>query len=400
MNKLVSALRLVLIINGAVLAVTVPPLRPPALIPHKITLANGKSFTLNLADGFAINVAAQGLKRVRFMAKSPDNRIFVTDMYNLSDNRKGAVYILDEFDQATKRFKRVVPYLTDLRNPNSVAFYTDSQGTNWFYLALTDRLVRYRYEAGTNKPTSQPEVLATFPDYGLGYKYGGWHLTRTIAVGDNNKIYVSVGSSCNACEEKEAVRATIVEMDPDGKNSRYFARGLRNAVGLKWINGRLFATNMGSDHLGPNRPADTMDHIRDAAHYGWPYCYQTGGRIHVDEKLNPRGAKFECRKATAAAVAFAAHSSPLGLEHFGSDSDLPLRDLFLVALHGSTTKSLKRGYKVVSVSTETGRVEDFLTGFLQGTVVYGRPADIFRFGDNAFFVTDDRAGIIYYIQKL
>ena len=67
-------------------------------------------------------------------------------------------------------------------------------------------------------------MLATFPDYGLGYKYGGWHLTRTIAVGGNGKIYVSVGSSCNACEEKEAVRASILEMDADGKNQRHFAR--------------------------------------------------------------------------------------------------------------------------------------------------------------------------------
>jgi len=400
MPKLSCALTLAMIINGAVSAITVTPQPPPRLIPHRITLANGKSFTLNLHEGFAINVAAQGLKRVRFMAKSTDDRIFVTDMYNLTDNKRGAVYILDEFDQATKRFKRVIPYLTGLRNPNSVAFYKDSKGTDWFYLALTDRLLRYRYEAGANKPTSQPEVLATFPDYGLGYKYGGWHLTRTIAVGDNSKIYVSVGSSCNACEEKEAVRATIVEMDPDGKNSRYFARGLRNAVGLKWVNGQLFATNMGSDHLGPNRPADTMSQIRDAANYGWPYCYQTGGRVLVDEKLNPRGSRFDCRKATAAAVAFSAHSSPLGLEHFGSDSDVALGDLFLVALHGSTTERLRRGYKVVSVSTETGRVEDFLTGFLQGSIVYGRPADIFRIGPNAFFVTDDRAGVVYYIHKL
>jgi glucose/arabinose dehydrogenase len=398
MPKILCGLAVLLLLQANTVSANQPPRRATRLLPHRITLANGKSFTLNLRDGFAINVAAQGLKRVRFMAKSPDNRFFVTDMLNLSDNQRGVVYILDEFDQETRKFKRVIPYLTGLRNPNSVAFYTDSQGNNWFYLALTDRLVRYPYEAGANKPTSQPEVLATFPDYGLGYKYGGWHLTRTIAVGDNGKIYVSVGSSCNACEEKEEVRATIVEMDPDGKNSHYFARGLRNAVGLKWTGGRLFATNMGADHLGVNRPADTMTEIRGGANYGWPYCYQTGAKILVDEKLNPQGTKFDCRKSPAASVAFPAHSSPLGLEHFGSDADPALRGLYLVALHGSTSKSLRRGYKVVSVSTETGRVEDFLTGFLEGTVVHGRPADIFRIDANGFFMTDDRAGVIYYVS--
>src|SRR5215204_46561 len=206
----------------------------PKLTPHRISLANGKSFELNLPEGYEISIAVQGLKRIRFMTLSPDKRVFVTDMFNLTDNRRGVVYILDEFDPATRRFKKVTRYLSGLHNPNSVAFYTDRSGTNWFYLALTDRLVRYRYEAGKDTPSGEAQVLATFPDYGLGYKYGGWHLTRTVMAG-GNKIYVAVGSSCNACEEKEEVRASILEMDPDGKNQKHFARGLRNAVGLRWI---------------------------------------------------------------------------------------------------------------------------------------------------------------------
>jgi len=368
------------------------------LTPRKITLANGKSFTLNLADGFDINVAAEGLKRVRFIAKSPDGRLFVTDMFNLTDNTKGTVYVLDDFDPTTKRFKRVIPHLTGLRNPNSVAFYTDTNGINWFYLALTDRLLRYKYENGADKPSGEPEVLATFPDYGLGYKYGGWHLTRTIAVGGNGKIYVSVGSSCNACPEKEEVRASVIEMDPDGQNRRYFARGLRNAVGLKWNNGRLWATNMGADHLGQNRPADTMIDLKEGANYGWPYCFQTGSRIHVDRKLNPGGRIFKCSGAARALVEFPAHSSPLGFEYFDASSAATLRDSFLVALHGSTNKSRNRGYKVVRVGRD-GKQQDFLTGFLQNGVVNGRPCDVFRLSDDVMLITDDRAGLVYYVER-
>jgi glucose/arabinose dehydrogenase len=369
------------------------------LTPHHIKLANGQSFDLNLPEDFDISIAAEGLKRVRFMAKSPDERIFVTDMYNLTDNRKGVVYILDQFDSETRRFKQVIPYLTGLRNPNSVAFYTDRNGVIWFYLALTDRLVRYKYEAGSMKQTGQAEVLATFPDYGLGYKYGGWHLTRTIAVGGNSKIYVSVGSSCNACEEKEEVRASILEMDPDGKNQRHFARGLRNAVGLRWIEGQIYATNMGADHLGPNRPADTLSHIKNGTNYGWPFCFQSGPKVYVDPKLNPGGNKTDCSKVPSADVAFGAHSSPLGLEYFGQPSPPELRGSFLVALHGSTTKRLGRGYRVVRLPDLSSPVEDFITGFIQGETIYGRPADIFRFGNDAFLLTDDRAGVVYYVYK-
>src|SRR5215467_9752691 len=87
----------------------------PKLTPHHITLANGKSFDLNLPAGFEIAVAAQGLKRVRFMALSPDNRLFVTDMYNKTDNSRGVVYILDQFDSRTHEFKQITKYLSDLR---------------------------------------------------------------------------------------------------------------------------------------------------------------------------------------------------------------------------------------------------------------------------------------------
>ncbi len=367
------------------------------LSPHHITLANGKSFDLNLPEGYEINIAVQGLKRVRFMAQSPDNRIFVTDMYNLSDNRRGVVYILDQFDPATRRFKKVTTYLSGLRNPNSVAFYKDSDGTDWFYLALTDRLVRYRYEAGKNAPSGEPQVLATFPDYGLGYKYGGWHLTRTVVVGDG-KIYVAVGSSCNACEEKEEVRASILQMDPDGKNQHYFARGLRNAVGLRWIEGKLYATNMGSDHLGDNRPADTFYTIENGKHYGWPYCYQAASRVYSDPKFNAGGAKFDCRKVPHALAPFPAHSSPLGLEYFDTNNSTDLAGSFLVALHGSTKKRLQRGYKVVRVR-ESGAMEDFLTGFFEMGKINGRPADVFSVGKDAFLVTDDYSGVVYYVYR-
>lgn len=368
--------------------------------PHKIALANGKSFELNLPDGFSISIAAQGLKRIRFMARSPDNRIFVTDMYNLADNKRGVVYILEDFDPVKHQFKKLTKYLTGLRNPNSVAFYTDQSGTNWFYLALTDRLVRYRYEAGSIAPSGEPEVLATFPDYGLGYKYGGWHLTRTIAIGDNGKIYVSVGSSCNACEEKEEVRATIVEMDPDGKNQRYYARGLRNAVGLRWIDGKLWATNMGSDHLGDNRPADTFYSIEGDKNYGWPYCFQAGARVLADPKFNLGNKKLDCRGVPAAHTPFPAHSSPLGLEYFDSSHDPSLANSFLVALHGSTKRSLRRGYSVVRIEqSKSGAVEDFITGFFDGTRINGRPADIFSFGKDAFLLTDDYSGVIYYVYR-
>lgn len=366
------------------------------LIPHQISLKNGKTFSLNLPANFDIRVAAEGLKRVRFMAKSPDGRIFVTDMFNLTDNSRGAVYILEDFDSSTGRFGRIVSYMTGLRNPNSVAFYTDKNGRYWFYLALTDKLVRYRYRAGEIKPAGAPETLATFPDYGLSYKYGGWHLTRTIVFG-NDKLYVAVGSSCNACVEKEEVRAAILEMDPDGANRRFYARGLRNAVGLKWHDGRLYATNMGSDHLGNNKPDDTMYAVRENTNYGWPYCYEYRKKIFSDKKF-PAGAK-KCPSVPLALTAFSAHSSPLGFEFFDSSTrNADLKDSILVALHGSTNLKLKRGYRILRVRAR-GLPQDFISGFMQNGTIYGRPCDVMKLGTDAFLFTDDYSGVVYYVFR-
>lgn len=380
-----------------------PQQRPPALVAQRVESARGRSFELRVRAGYGISVAARGLKRVRFMAQSPDGRVFVTDMYNLADNRRGAVYILEGFAPASRTFARTKTYLSRLRNPNSVAFHTDARGQTWLYVALTDRLVRYRYRPGDDAPRDAPEVLATFPDYGLDYKYGGWHLTRTVAFAPTGKLYVSVGSSCNACEEKEEVRASVIEMDADGRNQRHFARGLRNAVGLRFAAGRLYATNMGSDHLGDHRPADTMYALEDGANYGWPYCYQSGRRVLPDPKFNPGGRKMNCAGVPRAFAALDAHASPLGLEYFGEEFGGGLGRSFLVALHGPVGMRINPGHRVVMVRGGEGDsanpAETFIEGFREGQRVNGRPCDVMRFGPDGFLVTDDHAGVVYYVYK-
>ncbi|HEX8568006.1 MAG TPA: hypothetical protein VF648_20375 [Pyrinomonadaceae bacterium] len=368
------------------------------LTPHKITLKSGKTFDLNLPENYEIVPAAEGLNRVRFFAKAPDGRIFVTDLHDLTDNRKGAVYILDEFDLQTGKFRKVNPYLTNLRNPNSVQFYTDENGQDWLYLALTDKLIRYKFTKGETAPTDKtPQTLATFPDYGLSYKYGGWHLTRTIAINaETRKVYVSVGSSCNACKEKEATRAAVLEMNPDGSRQRTFVKGLRNAVGLKFVGKILFATNQGADHLGDDKPDETFYALKNGANYGWAKCYQSNGRIFSDPKF---GAKSGCRNVPASYARFPAHSSALGFDYFDQNtSDKTIQSAFLVALHGSTNEQIGSGYKIVVVR-KNEKSRDFINGFLQRKTAVGRPCDVLRLDESSFLFSDDRAGVVYYVRK-
>jgi glucose/arabinose dehydrogenase len=369
----------------------------PRLVPQKITLNSGKSFTLNVPDGFEIVPAAEGLKRVRFFAKAPDGRIFVTDMHNLTDNKRGAIYILDGWDERAGRFGSVKTYMTGLHNPNSVQFHRDARGQDWIYIAETGTLTRRKFTRGEERPSDlNPQTIAKFPDYGLSYKYGGWHLTRTIAFGANGKLYVSVGSSCNSCVEKEQVRATILEMNPDGSGQRVFAKGLRNAVGLRWFGKFLFATNQGSDHLGLRRPDETFYAVKEGADYGWPYCHSANGRIVADPKLKRRGG---CGGVASPYAHFPARSSALGFDFF-DDAEAPaeIKDGFVVALHGSTNKAVGHGYKIV-VMRKGEPLRDLVAGFLKAGKVLGRPCDVLKLSPNSFLFTDDHSGIVYLVRK-
>ena len=368
----------------------------PKLTPHLIKLKNGKQFSLNLPANYEIIPAAEGLKRVRFFAKSPDGRMFVTDMYDLSDNQKGTVYILDEWNAETGKFGKITPYLTGLKNPNSVQFYTDSIGQDWLYIAETHQLTRRKFTQGETKPTAKAEVLATFPDYGLSYKYGGWHLTRTITVGSNGKIYVSVGSSCNACVEKEKVRASVLEMNPDGSEQRIYAQGLRNAVGLKWIGKVLFATNQGADHLGKSKPDETFYALKRNADYGWPSCYSSNGKVFADPKFKRASG---CKNVPSPYAYFPSHSSALGFDYFDDpNTDAVIKNAFLVALHGSTDEAIGHGYQI-AIMRKGQKLETFMDGFLVGKTVNGRPTDIYRIDEKSFYFSDDRAGVIYFVRE-
>ena len=326
------------------------------LEPHTLSYAPGKSITLSLPGNLDINVAATGLKRVRFMAQAPDGRIFATGMYNLADNTRGSVFILDGWDTKTHTFTHVIHYLDHLRNPNNIAFWTDpATHRSWLYLALTDKLVRYEYNAGDNAPNGAPQTLAHFPDYGLNYKYGGWHLTRTLAFATLHgrmRLYITAGSSCDYCREREVIRATLSVMDPDGSHWQVLAHGLRNAVDMQYApdldGGVLFATNMGDDHLGSNQPEDTFFELDSNArpspahtNYGWPTCYFANGKPTLDhtplpEMPTPGDLKTESERPKDAGIASHSQTPEADDSVYGKQAGMATQGTLLTASGGRT----------------------------------------------------------------
>lgn len=289
--------------------------------------------------------------------------------------------------------------LRGLDRPHGLAI--DPQ--NGFTLYVAQETTLSRVHLYSDAPL---ETIATFPP-------GGRHFTRTLGFGPDGRLYVSLGSTCDVCVEPNELHGTIISMNPDGSDQKIYARGLRNAVFFTWhpVDGSMWATEMGRDMLGDDLPPDEVNIIKEGAHYGWPYCY--GDRIR-DTSFEPQTA-FDCSITEPPKLLIPAHSAPLGLSFIPEEGWPAGRspegggwpeeywyDL-LVALHGSWNRSAPAGYSIArfplnAEGKSEGPMQEFITGWKDGSATLGRPVDLRAEPGGALYITDDRAGVVYRVS--
>lgn len=327
--------------------------------------------TIMLPAGFTIDVFATGVGNPRFMGMRPsDGLMFVADL-------GGRVYLVPP---------NGVPQLfaDGLNLPSSVAFWRD-----YVYVGETNQIVRYRAANNARVPDGPKEIVVP------NLPSGGYHWTRTVAFGPDGRLYVSIGSSCEECEEAETMRGTIWVYDPDGANGRQYASGIRNPVGMAWQpgNNQLWAAGPENDNIGTQE--DTVLRIVDGGYYGWPYCYN-------GQNVNPKyNDPSKCANVPPDPHLVRIHSTPLGIA-FGQEFAAPreYRDSLYIAQHGGYDGIA--GYNVVRLpilpNGDLGPPQDFAFGWLTTvSAAWGRPVGVaFGYG-GAMFVTDDTKGIIYRI---
>lgn len=364
-------------------AATIAPTPVPTVQPGPPQEHQLPGGTVMLPAGFTIDVYASNVGQARFMAVRPsDGLLFLADA-------NGRILVLPDANKDGKA-DNVVAFASGLKQPSSIAFYQD-----WVYVGETDKVSRFRAPTNATQAQGDKEVIiSNLPT--------GGHWTRTVAFGPDSRLYLAIGSSCNICIEKDERRAAISVYDPDGKNGRLFATGLRNAVGITWQPGtsQLWASVNGRDLHGDDLPPDDLRAVKDGGFYGWPYCYD-GTNLNPEY---PDAAK--CANAPPDDAALQAHSAPLGLT-FGDGfaAPPPYKDSIYIAYHGSWNRSVKTGYKVVRVPMVGGKAgtpEDFAWGWLPGNAdnpgqVWGRPVGVTIGSDGAMYVTDDSKGRVYRI---
>ena len=335
---------------------------------------------LNLPQGFRLGIFADlGGDLPRALAFDEKGVLFA------SIPGDGKVVALPD-ENGDGQADKVINVLTGLNRPHGIAF-----DGGYIYIGETDKVVKAQYNPN-NLSAGATQKLFDLPG-------GGRHFTRTIRI-QGGKLYTSVGSSCDTCVEKEPFRAAVLVSDLDGSNLRVFANGLRNTVFFTFESGKMWGTDMGRDFLGDNLPPDDVNLIEDGKDYGWPYCY--GAKVR-DSEFMPGENPSYCTGTTGPKYALPAHVAPLGITFIHSDL-FPVGDQgdILVALHGSWNSSVPVGYKIVKLSVQGGNVtgsEDFISGFIRGSEILGRPVDLIFDKDGYLFISDDKAGLIYVLSK-
>jgi glucose/arabinose dehydrogenase len=244
---------------------------------------------------------------------------------------------------------------------------------------------------------------------------GDVHHTSSI-VATASALFVSVGSSCNACVETDPTRATIQAMNVDGTGMHTIARRIRNAIGLA-VNpatGTLWAADAGQDDLPYGHPYEFADavtlHAGSPVDYGWPDCeenriaYVMGAncssvaipRVEFPAYSTHIGAVFYPKNETGAHAFPPSFAGALFVTSHGSWHCCPATppQVDYVPMNGDSPKT------PVNWSDPTRQWHKFLWGFgtSSSTQYSGRPTGVAVGSQGSVFVADDRRGVIYRIR--
>ena len=240
----------------------------------------------------------------------------------------------------------------------------------------------------------------------------GQHPNRTLNIHDG-KIYLQVGSTCNACDESNKENATILEMNLDGSGRRIYASGLRNTIGFGWhpVSGKFYGWDQGIDWLGDNEQGEEFNEIIVNQKYGWPYSFGAG-EVNLHPKVPaPIGLTNEdwAKQSKQPDLLYTAHSAGMQMQFYtGAMFPAEYKNDAFIALRGSWNRNPPSGYELARVHFDKAgrptKIEPFLTGFLvKGAAQDGKDAQFARLcgvailKDGSLLVSDDTNNIIYRI---
>jgi len=378
-----------------------------------------------IPSGWTMSVFAR-VPSARLAAWAPDKTLLVS----VPENGTVVRLVPDGPGKATEAV-----LLRGMNQPHGLTFVGST-----LYVAQSDRVDKFAYADG--KATNPQAIVTGLPDAKspeLGGQYA--HALKSVAVGPDGSVYVSVGSTGNISVtdlKANPPRASILRVPPGGGPAKPFAVGVRNGTGLAIApDGTVWTAVNGRDQIqypfdkpygnasGSAKGQVIPDYVRDhpveplakltaGRNLGWPYCdpdadvepgvqgsKQNPSNVPfvTDVETNPDGHLLDCSKLPPVEQTLGGHSAPLGLSFV--DGGLPgeYAQGALVGVHGSWNAQPPRAPEVSFfpwANGELGEQQTLVGGFqaIDGSR-WGRPVGAVLGPDHAVYITDDQAGAVY-----
>lgn len=230
------------------------PVNVPFLPPPKDQWEALLRERIKVPVGFAFSVFARDLGRPRLMQMTAAGDLIV------SGHSSGSIMLVKRDGDGDGRSDGTMVLKEGLQLPHGLVLEGDR-----LIVAEEHRVVSYRFDG--QRLSDENILLEGLPD-------GGGHSSRTVMRGPDGFLYVSIGSTCNACIEDHPWRAAMIRFK-EGEAAAVFASGLRNTVGFDWNpeTGALYGVENGRDQMGDDVPDDEVNLITAGSHYGWPFMH-------------------------------------------------------------------------------------------------------------------------------
>jgi glucose/arabinose dehydrogenase len=357
------------------------------LKPERVEATDERIGSLKLPPGFSISKFAEKLEKPRMLAVAEDGAVYVTR------RESGDCLLLIDKDGDGRADEQKVVARHD--GMHGIAIH----GSKVYLVAVKEVFVADRLQDGT---LGEPKrIISDLPD-------GGQHPNRTLAVGPDGMLYITIGSTCNECKETNKESATIVRAQLDGTGRELFTTGLRNTIGFAWhpVTKELWGMDHGIDWLGDEEQGEELNLLRAGERYGWPYVFGAG-KFNLAEEP-PAGLTHAdwAKKSREPVLMYTPHASPLQMAFYtGAQFPGEFRNDAFITMRGSWNRKPPSGYEVVRLRFRDGKpvqFEPFLSGFLfehtSGWAHFGRPVGLAVTPDGALLVGDDTNGVIYRIS--
>jgi len=357
---------------------------------RQVLSAGGEDWILEIPAGMRLEVLTTAVSTPRLMHFMPNGDLII-------GSKSGNLYRLAPPYREAEVLVRLSGY------PHSVA-WRDGE----LLVARTDGLYRAPYLPGqTQLDRRDFEILAELPG-------DGGHNSRSVAVGPDGRVYVSLGLSGNCSDEYlddsypfDDRRGGVMVLDESGAKPRLrpFASGLRNPVGFDWHpeTGELYASNNGPDHHGFELPPEYFSRLAPGSFHGMPWFQFDGRSLRRDNCI--RSAPPRPRQAVTLPVAtFPSRNAPMGVAFVPRGAlDSRFEDNAIVALRGSwgtrptgssagdpATRRPPRLMMVRFHNGEAAGVEDVIKGLQrENGQRLARPVGVAIGPDGALYFTSD-----------